>query len=434
MELSGSWRNLDGSVGKFFRELKSPPYETEVSGIGASSGFWFGCYLVLKSGQRIQGVINDGVEGIMGTRVHPRTPRHVLKVSSPVEPILVSTPVNLDLQVDDTGMRVRTVLFKRDGEVIGEDSTAPYGMRWTNAIPGYSNLSAEVFYFELEPHMGFSSPLVGINHIRRPVQVSTEVQGVSSGRVTLRGLVANSEGLKVSKVQFLEGSKVIAEDTEFPYEMPWQTTPGRVCEISCRVIFSTGHVLEATPIRATIPSPDSGPTLELRPPPSAGSLIAPATVELQAVVNANGSVIQKVQFLANGMMLGEDSVAPYVLAWTKVTAGTRDVVARVLYGSNQAVDSAALSVVVRNPAPTVTVGAGTPPAGGWVAPVTIPLSATVDARGNTIAKVQFLADGALVGRTRQYPTSCLGRMCLPGRKIWSHGWSTKRTKQWIPQP
>lgn len=77
----------------------------------------------------------------------------------------------------------------------------------------------------------------------------------------------------------------------------------------------------------------------------------PANLTLTATVSASGNPVTKVQFLADGVVLGEDSRPPYTLAWANVTAGSRSVVARLLYGANQTLDSEVVSVVVRNRLP-----------------------------------------------------------------------------------
>ncbi len=138
--------------------------------------------------------------------------------------------------------------------------------------------------------------------------------------------------------------------------------------------------------------------------PPAGGWMAPAMVPLTATVDPRGNVVSKVQFLLGNEVVGESAAAPYGLNWSGVGAGTRSVVARVLYGSGQSVDSAPVSVTVQaSSSVKVSLAVGSPPAGNWVAPATIPVSATLDVHGDTVSKVQFLANGEVVGEVTAAP-------------------------------
>lgn len=169
-----------------------------------------------------------------------------------------------------------------------------------------------------------------------------------------------------------------------------------------RVVYETNQTMDSTALTVIVRNPAPTVTVGTETPP-AGGWVAPASIPLIARVTTQGNLIAKVQFLGNGVVVGEDSTAPYTLTWPNVTVGTRSVVARVFYESNKTVDSTTVNVVVVRSPPTVAVSAGTPPAGEWMAPAIIPLSATVTSQGNTITKVQFLADGVVLGEDATAP-------------------------------
>ncbi|MEN9732262.1 MAG: putative b-glycosidase, glycoside hydrolase family 8 protein, partial [Verrucomicrobiota bacterium] len=400
IEIWVAYRKPDGSRGAFYQELKEPPFEVEVSEIGGASQFAVIPFLVLKTGLKIQGSVNDGWG--FEKRIQPRMPRHLLRVTSTAYPIYPGIPVDIDLLVDDTGMPVRTVVFKRGNTVIGEDSVPPYSIRWINSSSGYSEVHAEVYYHGVESHISVASEIIGINHVPHPARVAVEAQGISAGRVLLRGQLSNCEGLPISKMEFLEGATVIAEDVNPPYEFPWQTTPGRSCEITCRASFGTGHVLESVPIAVTIPERNPDPTIVLRLPSAPGPWTAPATVEMEALVDANGNTVQRVQFLEGSVVLGEDTAAPYVFSWSGVSARSTTVSARLFYEDSATIDSSPIPVVVVNPRPTAVLNVSVPN-GGWIAPATVSMEVAVSANGNGIQRVQFLEGGAVIGEATASP-------------------------------
>jgi hypothetical protein len=143
-------------------------------------------------------------------------------------------------------------------------------------------------------------------------------------------------------------------------------------------------------------------TLKVGTTPS-GGWMAPASVPLEALVDGQGNTVKKVQFVVDGQVVGEDSTTPYGLIWSNSGAGNKAVVARVVYGAGETVETVPIQVMIEAPAPTVMLLVGTVPVGGWVAPASVPLEAVVNSAGNSILAVQFLADGEVIGEAAAVP-------------------------------
>lgn len=216
--------------------------------------------------------------------------------------------------------------------------------------------------------------------------------------------VVNAQGNTLTKVQFLADGKVVGEDATSPYSLEWNITTAGSRSVVARVVFGLNQTVDSAAAIVAVSSSSPTVILNVGTPPG-GGWVAPASVPLEAAVDAHGHAITKVQFLADGTLVGEDSEVPYSITWSGVAAGMRSVVARVLYGSDLSVDSAPATVLVSAPAPTVTLTVGPPPEGGWVAPASVPLKAAVDAHGQPITKVQFLADGRVFGEDSEAPYS-----------------------------
>ena len=89
----------------------------------------------------------------------------------------------------------------------------------------------------------------------------------------------------------------------------------------------------------------TAPTIALTAPAEGASYTTPASVSLSASVNANGHTISKVQFYADGNLLGEDSAAPYTYNWNTENTGPCTLTARAFYdGTTSSVDSAPVTV------------------------------------------------------------------------------------------
>ncbi len=390
----------DGSKESLLKVLREPPFETEITDIGGASGFFFNPVMTLKNGKWFHSNINDGE--VLTVRVQPRNPKHQLRATWGQSPLLVSTPVKLELQVDDIGMPVRKVVFMNGNVVIGEDTASPYSIEWRNAAEGFINVKAHVFYHGLEQEAFAPSNVVGLHYSKPPATMSISTVDLSGGRFLLRGEVASNEGFQVVRVEFLDGDKVVGEDVLPPYESVMETTVGIVHEVRGRAVFATGHVLSSQPLILNLSGTSSAPTASLRVPVSSGPLSAPATIEMEALVTANGNTIQKVQFLEGGVILGEDTSAPYGFTWTGVLARSTTVSARVFYGDGGMVETAPVAVVIGNAKPTAVLSIPVPP-GGWIAPATVGMEVVVNPNGNTIQKVQFLEGGVILGEDTSAP-------------------------------
>jgi hypothetical protein len=104
-------------------------------------------------------------------------------------------------------------------------------------------------------------------------------------------------------------------------------------------------------IAYTIPA-SATPVITLTSPTNSATYSAPATIHLAANVVPNGHTITKVQFLSNGILANEVTVAPFVTDLGNVNAGVYSYSARMVYDGGLTVDSAAAGV---------TVTAGRPP-------------------------------------------------------------------------
>jgi YVTN family beta-propeller protein len=95
------------------------------------------------------------------------------------------------------------------------------------------------------------------------------------------------------------------------------------------------------------------PTVALTAPASATSVIAGATLNLAASAADTDGSISRVEFYANGSLLGTDTTAPYGLAWTAGTAGSYTLTARAF--DNTGASTASAGVLL-----TVTAAPGLP--------------------------------------------------------------------------
>lgn len=99
-------------------------------------------------------------------------------------------------------------------------------------------------------------------------------------------------------------------------------------------------------------------TIELDPPQtvsislsaSASTATLPANVSFTAAVVTNNAAIQRVEFLADGQLIGVANSAPWSLAWSDATVGSHDVTAVAIDQNNLSVPSAPVQLhILRKP-------------------------------------------------------------------------------------
>src|SRR6185503_2364926 len=205
-----------------------------------------------------------------------------------------------------------------------------------------------------------------------------------------------ANGHTITKVQFYNGTTLLGEDTTAPYTVAWPNVPAGSFTLTARAVYDAGSTINSAAVNITVAT-TTLPIIALTSPASGATLTAPATVNFAAGVTANGHTITKVQFYNGTTLLGEDTTAPYTVAWPNVPAGSYTLTARAVYDAGSTVNSAAVNITVATTTlPTIAL---TSPASGatFTAPATINIGANVTPNGHTITKVQFYNGTTLLG-------------------------------------
>src|SRR4029079_11771582 len=100
-------------------------------------------------------------------------------------------------------------------------------------------------------------------------------------------------------------------------------------------------------------------TVSLSSPASGATFTAPASVSIAASASDSDGTVARVDFFANGTLLGTDTAAPYTFAWSNVAAGTYNLTAVATDNAGATGASAAVSINAGSPPPPPG-----PPAGG----------------------------------------------------------------------
>jgi hypothetical protein len=149
-------------------------------------------------------------------------------------------------------------------------------------------------------------------------------------------------------VDFLAGGTVVGSSTAAPYTATWTNVPAGSYSISARATDSTGGVATSSPVSVAVVS-NALPTIALTAPPPNAQYYAPATLTLSAAAADSDGTIARVEFYADGALIGTSTFAPYAMVWDGVAAGTHVLAAKAIDNVGGSASSSPVTVTVIGP-------------------------------------------------------------------------------------
>ena len=222
--------------------------------------------------------------------------------------------------------------------------------------------------------------------------------------ITLSAITAVASGRTVSKVEFYEGTVLLATDTTSPYSSARTAVAGGSHSYIAKVYDNAAPPLSATSA-AIIVAVNTAPTETLTAACTA-PCIAPATVLLTATpIDTDGS-ITKVEFYRGTTLINTKTAAPWTYIDAALAVGGYSYTAKAFDNATTplTVTSAAQSVTVTVAPPTTTLTASC--AAHCNAPAAITLSATATvAAGRAVSKIEFYEGTVLLATDTTSPYS-----------------------------
>jgi len=224
-----------------------------------------------------------------------------------------------------------------------------------------------------------------------PANNATYVAPVTS--ITVAATASAPAPDTIVRVEFYANGNLIGTDTTAGYSVAWTNVPAGSYTITAKAIDSAGGETTSAPRTITVNASNTAPTAALTAPAANAQYAAPATITVSASATAPelNDTVARVEFYANGTLIGTDTTSPYSISWAGVVAGTYSLTAKTVDGQGAETTSAARSITVNaaNNPPTVSLTA--PTAGAYKTPATLTVTATAAAgeTNDTIAKVLF---------------------------------------------
>ncbi len=349
--------------------------------------------------------------------------RHLARLGACLAFVALSAHAQRDVELEwnasSSGDPVRyTVYYGTSSRTY--NGAVPFGNVTTGVVPGL--LEGRTYYFAVTASdaLGAESPysdeLVhaltgdGGEVIGSPADISlfSPAAGSSYTAPAVIPLAASVDaGEKtVARVQFFNGSTLIAEVIVEPFEFNWTAVGPGTYALTAVATLDDESTLSTAEVTVTVTAEPSGiePSITLTSPTVGASFLAPASIGLGATVTANGNNISRVRFYNGTTLLSEDYTAPFSFTWIGVPGGSYNLSAQVVYGAGETVSTPVRTISVGGGVPTVSFSS--PAAGAsYAAPASIPLAANVNANGSTISRVRFFNGSTLLAEDTSSPYS-----------------------------
>jgi hypothetical protein len=258
--------------------------------------------------------------------------------------------------------QVLRVELWRNGQKVAEDSSAPYEFAQSALGGGLYQFDARAVRSDGAVTTSTSVTVEVTNPAPPPVTVSltSPATGTQVNLGTAVNFDAHVQGTALlGRIDYLANGTVVATRTDLPWTASWTPPGAGTWSLQARLTLGGGTVIHSATSTLTVVAvaPPAATLALTSPAPGSQVSLGTATV-LAAAVQGNVS-IARVDFLANGAVVGARSAAPWTLSWTAPALGSWVLQARASLADGRIISSAMVGLAVVAPPPP-------PPAGNEV--------------------------------------------------------------------
>ncbi len=214
-----------------------------------------------------------------------------IALSSPADGTSFTSPATIPMTATLTanGHIIKKVQFLSGGNLLGEVYSSPYTLYWNNVQAGVYSLAATLVY---DNGATLSSGAITVTVTNPPpvIVLSSPADGASftaPANVPLSASVAPN-GHSITKVQFFNGSTLLAEDTASPYVYTADNLPAGNYTLSATAVYDSGNTVSSAPASITVAAAPP-------PPPGTITFAADSGTITPPFVAQNGVVSQDVE-------------------------------------------------------------------------------------------------------------------------------------------
>jgi len=315
--------------------------------------------------------------------------------------------VNMGVTITDSnsGFLISTIVFY-DGSTQLTETTGATNFTDTTLANGAHALWAKVTdsYSQVGCSQTNSITIQAVASGNLEAPSVTISSSVASGTIVPTGTpitltataVNNGNGGSIADVQIMVNGSSVATLTSAPYTYVW--TPASAATNTIQAVAYTAlNVPGASTNISLISFVNQAPTVALVTPVANQTFLGPTTVAFQATASGFYGAIQRVDFTANGSVVGSAATATggyYTFAWSNCTVGIYPVYAAAydVYGAHT--NTTPITINVSQLQPPTSVAITNPSSGANLpTPYNVVISATAVDDADGIASVTLLTNG-----------------------------------------
>jgi uncharacterized repeat protein (TIGR01451 family) len=267
-----------------------------------------------------------------------------VSITSPTSGVVLNdTSVTISAAASDSDGSVSKVEFFQGSSKLGEITSAPYTFVWSNVVGGSYSLTAVA-----TDNLGrttVSSP-VGIT-VNNPPNISITTSSnqdvpTSPAQITINADASDADGT-ISKVDFYQGTTLLATDVTSPYAYTWSNVAAGNYSITAKATDSLGAVTTSNTISLSV---NAKPSVNLTTPLNGNYFTAPAFVSISATASDSDGSISRVEFYRGSTLINTATASPYTFDWSNVPAGTYTLTARAVDNVGASTTSSGVTITV----------------------------------------------------------------------------------------
>ena len=152
---------------------------------------------------------------------------------------------------------------------------------------------------------------------------------VAPATIPLEAQATAAAPRSIVRVEFFSGETLIGETTAAPHAITWLEVPEGDYSLRVRATDNTGAA-DWSPFISVRVRPNREPRVRLIEPVQDAQFTAPESIELSAVARDRDHNLARVEFYADGSLIGIATTEPYRLSWTPVPAGDHVLIAKAI--------------------------------------------------------------------------------------------------------
>jgi len=332
-------------------------------------------------------------------------------VKGPLACSVVDAGAALVLNADaiSTHGSIASVEFFDNGTSVGTAFTEPWTVTLSQPTTGSHMITARATDDHgLEAQSRAAAVTVSPANQAPIVTITSPIEGsrfASGSPVNLTAVASDADGF-VSAVEYRlndSGGTLVGRSTSPPFPATWPDASAGSYAIVAVATDDRAAKTTSTAVHVSIDA-NVVPSVSIIAPVANSVYKAPATIVLSASATDRDGSIAKIDYFAGGAKVGSANAAPYTSIWSNVAAGSYVLTAQATDNRGATSTSAPVPIVVTtNSPPSITLR----PLGGedYFAPASIVLNADASDSDGTIARVEFRANGAIVGVATAAPYS-----------------------------